>query len=74
MQTIRIVQKTSADGTLSLQIPLGKPEVECEVLVVVDVTGNNRLPKDRDWPNGYFDLAGSLADDTFFRHPQGEWQ
>jgi hypothetical protein len=27
---------------------------------------------DEDWPPGYFDLAGSIDDETFIRHPQGE--
>ena len=35
MQTIRVLEKTGKDGTLSLRIPLDKPEAEYEVLVVV---------------------------------------
>ena len=29
-------------------------------------------PEDQGWPPGYFDLAGSIVDETFKRHPQGE--
>lgn len=67
METIRVLEKTGKDGTLSLHIPLGKPDVECEVVVTIQ-------PKvdERGWPLGYFDLAGSIADETFVRHPQGE--
>ena len=67
METIRVLEKTGTDGTLNLRIPLGKPNVECEVVVTIQ-------PKtdERGWPLDYFDLAGSITDETFVRHPQGE--
>ena len=67
METIRVLEKTGKDGALHLCIPLGKPEVECEVVVKVQLKD-----EDRGWPPGYFDLAGSITDETFVRHPQGE--
>ena len=75
MQTIRVLEKTGKDGVLSLRIPLGQPEAEYEVLVVVqprESPAENTTPEERGWPPGYFDLAGSIDDETFFRHPQGE--
>jgi hypothetical protein len=72
MQTIRVLEKTGKDGTLSLRIPLGKPEVEYEVLVVVQPSSVATTPEERGWPPGYFDLAGSIDDETFVRPPQGE--
>ena len=75
MQTIRVLEKTGKDGTLLLRIPLGKPDAEFEVLVVVqpaDIPAQTATPEERGWPPGYFDLAGSITDDTFVRHPQGE--
>ena len=73
METIRVLEKTGKDGMLNLRIPLGKPEAEFEVVVIVQP----RLPTsptsaERGWPPGYFDLAGSITDETFVRHPQGE--
>jgi hypothetical protein len=69
MQTIRVVKKADKDGTLLLQIPLGKPEVEYDVTVVLQ----SKSEPDRGWPPGYFDKTyGSIDDDTFIRHPQGE--
>ena len=73
METIRVLEKTGKDGTLNLRIPLGKPEAEFEVIVVVQP----RLPvsatsADHGWPPGYFDLAGSITDETFIRPPQGD--
>jgi hypothetical protein len=35
MQTIRLLEKTDKDGTLSLRIPLYQPDSEFEVVVVV---------------------------------------
>lgn len=76
MQTVRVVSKTDADGSLSLRIPLGEPEAEYEVLVVVQPKAApvpGRTPEERGWPPGYFDQTYcSIDDETFVRHPQGE--
>ena len=75
MQTIRVSEKTRKDGTLLLRIPLGKPEAEFEVVVVVQPKEGSTAPltpEERGWPPGYFDLAGSITDPTFERPPQGE--
>jgi hypothetical protein len=75
MQTIRVSEKTGKDGTLLLRIPLGMPEVEVEVVVVVqpkETSAPASTPEERGWPAGYFDLAGSITDETFVRPPQGE--
>lgn len=75
MQTIRVLEKTDKEGALLLRIPLGKPEAEYDVLVVVqpkETPAGTMTPEDRGWPPGYFDLAGSIDDETFIRHPQGE--
>ena len=69
METIRVLEKTGKDGTLHLHIPLGKPETEFEVLVMVQP---KPAPQTDDWPPGYFDLAGSITDETFKRPSQGE--
>jgi hypothetical protein len=70
------VEKTGKDGTLLLRIPLGKPEAEFEVVVVVqpkDASATPTTPEERGWPPGYFDKTfGSITDETFERAPQGE--
>jgi hypothetical protein len=35
MQTIHAVEKTDSDGTLTLRVPLGRPDTEFEVVVIV---------------------------------------
>jgi hypothetical protein len=68
MHTIQSTEKTNSDGTLTLRLPLGQPDTEFEVIVVVQPKSDVR----RGWPPGYFNLAGSIDDDTFVRPPQGE--
>jgi hypothetical protein len=76
MQTIRVLERTGKDGMLHLNIPLGKPETEFEVVVVVQPKDPSTVvdtPEQRGWPPGYFESTfGSITDETFFRHPQGE--
>lgn len=71
MQMLRVLERTGKDGSLTLRIPLGRPEAEYEVVVVVQQRA--ATPGERDWPPGYFDLAGTVDDDTFVRPPQGEF-
>jgi len=76
MQTIRVLEKTGKDGTLHLDIPLGKPESEFEVVVVVQpaqASANGGTATERGWPAGYFDdTYGSITDESFTRPPQGD--
>ena len=76
MQTIRVLEKTDKNGTLLLRIPLGKPEVEYEVVLVVqpkEAATQATTPEERGWPPGYFEATfGSIDDETFVRPPQGE--
>ncbi|MBI1915680.1 MAG: hypothetical protein HYS12_13250 [Planctomycetes bacterium] len=75
MQTFRVTAKTGKDGTLLLRIPLGTPEAEFEVVVVVqpkEASTTPTTPEERGWPPGYFDLFGSIDDETFVLHPQPE--
>ncbi len=64
--------RTSSDGSLSLSIPIGLPDTDVEVLVVV-------VPREPtssvEWPAGFFETyAGALADLCFERPGQGEHQ
>jgi hypothetical protein len=76
MQTIRVLEKTGKDGSLHLNIPVGKPESEFEVVVVlqpIDVSVKIAAARERGWPSGYFESTyGSIQDETFTRPPQGE--
>ena len=49
MKTLHFRQKTAANGQLRLDIPVGKPDAECDVVVVVEPTV---IPK--DWLPGFW--------------------
>jgi len=75
MQTIHVVEKTGKDGTLLLRIPLGKPEAEYDVVVIVQPreASGGATAEERGWPPGYFENTfGSITDETFERPPQGQ--
>jgi hypothetical protein len=56
MRTISMLEKTTKDGTLHLRIPLGKPETEFEVVVVVQEKPAVPVStEERGWPPGYFE-------------------
>jgi hypothetical protein len=70
-----VTERTGKDGVLQVRIPLGVPEAEFDVVLVVQPKGaepSSAMPEERGWPSGYFDLAGSIDDETFMRPPQGE--
>ena len=75
MRALRVTERTGKDGVLHVSIPLGAPEADFEVVLVVQPKGtepSSATPEQRGWPPGYFDLAGSIDDETFVRPPQGE--
>ncbi len=75
MRTLHITERAGKDGILELRIPLGDPETEFDVVVIIQPRGSGRPPEKKpasEWPPGYFDLFGSITDDTFERPPQRE--
>lgn len=67
MSSIVLHSRSGQDGILHLDVPVGRPDMEFEVKVVVrPKSGGVPLPP------GYFDLIGSIDDETFVRPPQGE--
>jgi hypothetical protein len=69
MQTLHLTERTGKDGVLNVRIPLGTPEADYDVVLVVRP---KEMSGKQEWPPGYFDLAGSIDDETFVRPPQGE--
>lgn len=67
MTNIVLHSTSGPDGKLRLEIPVGQPDTEFEV----EVTAR---PKSAGvvLPPGYFNLIGSIDDETFVRQPQGE--
>jgi hypothetical protein len=67
MHTIQIHERTNKDGTLSLSIPLGQPDTEFDVVLVVQPNSKVSGPR---LPPGYYDVLGSVDDETLVAHKQ----
>jgi hypothetical protein len=65
MTSIVLHSTSGPDGKLHLEVPVGSPNTEFEVEVVL-----RPKPAARTFPPGYFDLLGSVDDDTLTVHPQ----
>lgn len=77
MRLVTVHGKTGEDGVLHLDVPLGEKNAEFEVLVVVQpaaVPAPTTPPEERGWPPGYFGEETRIDDETFVRHPQGEYE
>jgi hypothetical protein len=75
MITFPAKARTDAEGTLSLAIPTGLPDIEVDVVVVVEAAGRGMTAPCEKWPEGYFERHfGSLRDAGLERPPQGQLQ
>ena len=76
MQTVCVSERTGSDGILNLRIPIGKPDAEYEVVLVLQpksISQPSAAATDNGWPAGYFEETfGSITDETFVRPSQGE--
>ena len=68
MSNILIRSRSGPDGKLHLEVPVEHPNTEFEVEVVVRPQNSRK----EGWPAGYFELFGSITDETFIRPPQSE--
>ena len=68
MGSLLIHSRSGPDSKLHLEVPVGEPNADFEVEVRV----RSKQSSGEGWPAGYFDLFGSVTDETFVRPPQGE--
>jgi hypothetical protein len=71
MRITHVTKKADADGVLHLDIPVGAPDAEYEITVVVQrklimAAGRPLTKEDREWPPGYFGEMTRIDDDSFF--------
>jgi hypothetical protein len=70
MQTVTLTARVDADGVLRLEVPVGLPDTDIEVVVVVQP----RAPHP-GWPPGFLDLVfGGWQGPPLERAPQGEYE
>ncbi|MBY0527716.1 MAG: hypothetical protein K2R98_30240 [Gemmataceae bacterium] len=68
-----IQSRVGPDGVLHLEVPLGAAEANREVQVVVESAARPRMTQE-EWCEFIRTTAGSIADPTFRRHEQGEYE
>lgn len=75
METIKVKTHVGSDGILKLELPVGFPNSELEVVVVVQSTPVQSTQFDRaEWLAFIESTAGSLADNPIERGDQGEFE
>lgn len=71
---IETVQEAGDDRMLHLAIPVAEPNQRYQVTVLVRPVDDPPGPG-VGWPPGFFEqTAGSIPDETFFRHEQGQYE
>ncbi len=67
MEKLKMTAHVGSDGILSIDLPIGVTNVDCEITITVQPKMTHE-----EWV-GFIDAtAGSLADDPIERLPQGE--
>ena len=76
MATIRLTATAGPDGVVRLAVPVGEAGGEYEVVLTPkEPAPPIKTPEGRGWRPGFFEnVIGSIDDDTFVRHPQGEFE
>jgi hypothetical protein len=66
MSSIVLHSRSGPDSRIHLEIPVDRPDADFEVEVVV----HPKSSEGNGWPPGYFELFGSIDDETLVVHPQ----
>jgi hypothetical protein len=67
MEAIKLTQHVGSDGVLRLELPIGRVDVDCEVVITIPTKMTKAA-----WLAIVEETAGSLADDPIKRLPQGQ--
>jgi hypothetical protein len=70
MEIVRLKAHVDDDGILKLEVPIGTPARDIEVVLIVETKPSTEVDAN-GWPVDFFDQTyGSLADDPLIRPPQ----
>lgn len=72
MNQLTLRPRAKADGSLTLELPPGSVPPGAEVRVTVDAPPKPMTQE--EWAAWVYSVAGSLPDEDFIRHPQGEFE
>jgi len=78
MQSITLNSRVGQDGVLKLSVPVGLPDVEMEVMIIIQPVTQPRpseLTDDLGWPPAFFEHTfGCLRGEPLVRESQGEYE
>lgn len=75
MTTIRLTATSGPDGVVRLAVPVGEAGNEYEVVITPKPPAPAKTPEELGWPPGFIESTfGSIDDETFIRHRQGEFE
>jgi hypothetical protein len=70
MKTLHFRQKSGANGQLCLDIPVGKPDADCDIVVIVEPAA-----APGEWLPGFWErLSQGWQGEPLTRPPQGEFE
>jgi len=78
MQSLTLRSRTGKDGILKLEMPIGMPNTDFEVILVVNPLKKGHKAKATshkgDWPEGFFEKTFGSMPNFPMREPQGEYE
>jgi hypothetical protein len=78
MQSLTLHSRTGKDGILKLEMPIGVPDTDFEVVLVVQPIKGKKQPKlktTNGWPSNFFtEVIGGWQGEPLVREPQGDYE
>ncbi|MBC8873352.1 MAG: hypothetical protein H8E44_28275 [Planctomycetes bacterium] len=75
MTPVELKSRVDANGILNLSVPFTKSDANREVRVTVEPLDEPPSTMSVDlWQQFVHEMAGSIVDPTFRRHPQGDFE
>jgi hypothetical protein len=75
MRTVQFHSHVGADGVLKVEVPVGLPDADLDVVVIVSPATATEQTTDGNWPPNFFeDTFGCLAESLLERPLQGEYE
>lgn len=80
METVKLTSRAGSDGVLHLEVPVGIPDADVEILVVFHVVAANQtethpVQEADGWPPGFLDqVYGGWQGEPLERADQGDYE
>jgi hypothetical protein len=73
MNRVTIRSRVDSEGVVHVDVPVGLAEADREVLVTIEAIAHSPMSPE-EWRTFIDSTAGSIADPTFVRPPQGDYE